>query len=319
MRILIAQNPRAGVGDATIYEYVRELATRGAEVVLRPLSAERPLERALHDAEDFDRVVAAGGDGTVAAAAYLLRNTGVPLLPYPSGTANLISMNLREPLDPAGLALATINGSTQRTDLGEIIYDPLPKTLAKERRRMPRPRARARAGFTGIAGVGADAALVGAAQKLKPVFGAGGYLVALLQNPSPKVAELVLDLDGRRVETEGSAVLFVNFARIQFDLSLVHDSDATDGHLEVVVIKARHVTELVPAVMAAMLDTVVSYPNRSQVFDTYRAKKVTVRAQPALPLQTDGETLPAATPLTARVLPLASTFVIPGPAATTTT
>jgi diacylglycerol kinase family enzyme len=120
-----------------------------------------------------------------------------------------------------------------------------------------------------------------------------------------------MDLDGRRIETEGSAVLFVNFARIQFDLSITHDSDATDGQLEIVVVKARHVTDLLPVVMAAMLDTVVSYPSRSQIFDTYRAKKAAVWARPALLLQTDGEVMATTTPVTARVLPLASTFVVP--------
>lgn len=319
MRVLIAHNPRAGQGDSGIYDYVRELSSRGVEVVMRPLTEERTLERAVQDAEDFDRVVAAGGDGTVGAAAYLLRNTGIPLLPYPSGTGNLISRNLQEPIDPAGLATTTLEGSLVRTDLGEVTYDASPQRIPKERRRVPRPRQRRRVGFTGIAGVGADASLMAAAHKLKPMFGEAGYLMAVLRNPTPRVSELVLDLDGRRIETEGSAVLFVNFARLQFDLSIVHDSDARDGYFEVVVVKARRVTELVPAVMAAMLDTVVTYPDRSQVLDTYRARKVTVRATPPLPLQTDGENHEAATPLNARVLPLASTFVVPIASADTAT
>jgi diacylglycerol kinase family enzyme len=149
------------------------------------------------------------------------------------------------------------------------------------------------------------------AQKLKPVFGAGAYLFALLSNPQPKIAEITMELDGRRIETEGNAVLLVNFARIQFDLTLTHNSDATDGIFEVVVVKVNNVTELIPAVMAAMLDTIVSHPERSQAFDSYRAKRVHVSAEPALPLQTDGDVLEALTPFTAKVLPLAATFIVP--------
>ncbi|HEX9093325.1 MAG TPA: diacylglycerol kinase family protein [Coriobacteriia bacterium] len=313
MRVLVVHNPKGSRGDAGLYDFIRELAHRDGEVALRPLSAVRTLDRALHDAEDFDRVVVAGGDGTVASAAHLLRGTGVPLLPFASGTGNLISLNLREPSDPVALADVLLAGRLKKVDLGEITYELPAKRVPVERRRLPRPRPKARFGFTGLAGVGADAALMENAQKLKPVFGAGGYLMALLQNPTPAMAAIELDLDGRRVATEGSAVLLVNFARIQFDLSLAHDSDATDGHLEVVVVKARNVTDLLPAVMAAWLDTVVTFPDRTRVFDTYRAKKVRISADPALPLQSDGEIVGAVTPVSARVLPLAGTFVVPKP------
>jgi diacylglycerol kinase (ATP) len=118
--VLVVNNPRAGQSDAGLFEYVRALSRAGAEVVLRPLDAERSLARALRDAEEHDRVVVAGGDGTVASAADLLRNTGIPLLPYPAGTANLIAMNLGEPIDPKGLAEVTLAGRVKRVDLGEI-------------------------------------------------------------------------------------------------------------------------------------------------------------------------------------------------------
>ena len=42
--------------------------------------------------ETIDLMVVAGGDGTVASAAYLLAETGIPLLPFPAGTANLLAM-----------------------------------------------------------------------------------------------------------------------------------------------------------------------------------------------------------------------------------
>jgi diacylglycerol kinase family enzyme len=311
VRVLVVNNPRAGQSDAGLFEYVRALSRAGAEVVLRPLDAERSLARALRDAEEHDRVVVAGGDGTVASAADLLRNTGIPLLPYPAGTANLIAMNLGEPIDPKGLAEVTLAGRVKRVDLGEIVYEPPAKPPKNERRRVSRPRPKQRIGFTGIAGAGADAEIMEGAQKLKPVFGAGAYLFALLSNPQPKIAEITMELDGRRIETEGNAVLLVNFARIQFDLTLTHNSDATDGIFEVVVVKVNNVTELIPAVMAAMLDTIVSHPERSQAFDSYRAKRVHVSAEPALPLQTDGDVLEALTPFTAKVLPLAATFIVP--------
>jgi diacylglycerol kinase family enzyme len=311
MRVLIVNNLRAGQGDAGLYDYVRELAREGAEVTLRPLTAERGLEHALRDAEDHDRVVAAGGDGTVSATARLLRNTGIPLMPYPAGTANLIALNLKMPLDPVRLAETTLRGRLLRTDLGELAFEPPRGDVAAERRRRARRGARRPIGFTGIAGAGFDADIIEGARDLKQMLGAGAYLVSAMRNAAPTVGAITMDLDGRRVETEGSAVLLVNFGTIQFDLAVTHDSDGADGLLEVVVIKARHVTELLPVVMAAMLDRIVDFPDRTQVIDTYRARRIEVTSVPPLPLQADGETLGASTPFSAKVLPLAATWVVP--------
>lgn len=311
MRVLLVHNPRSGQGDAGLFDLVRELVRRGHEIVLRPLSPELSLERSLDDAGSHDRVIVAGGDGTVAAAAYQLRGSGVPLLPFASGTGNIISLNLREPSDPVALAETLDSGRILRVDLGELTYEPQGRRVKVERRQIPRPRQRIRYGFTGIAGVGMDATMMENALRLKPTLGSSAYVLAMLQNPTPKIAKVELQLDGRQVTTEASAVLLVNFARLQFDITITHDSDAADGLLEVVVIKARNVTELLPAVLAAMLDTVVRYPDRSQVVDTYRARRVRICADPALPLQADGEVMGASTPVSAKVLPLAGTFIVP--------
>jgi diacylglycerol kinase family enzyme len=311
LRILLVNNLKSGQGDAGLYDYVRELSLAGAELTMRPITPDGGLERALRDAEDHDRVVAAGGDGTVSSAAHLLRGTGIPILPYPAGTANLIARNLKVPSDPVRLAEATLRGRVMRTDLGELTYEPPPPELPVDRRRRPRNGRKLRIGFTGMAGAGFDAEIMEGAEKLKDVLGAGAYLVAAMQNVEPTVAAITMELDGRRIETEGSGVLLVNFGTIQFDLSVTHDSDGADGLFEVVVFKTRHVTDLLPVVMAAMLDNIVDFPDRSRAMDTYRARRIEVRTEPGLPLQSDGDPLGASSPFSARVLPLAATWVVP--------
>ncbi|MDO8964387.1 MAG: diacylglycerol kinase family protein [Coriobacteriia bacterium] len=312
MKALLVNNLKAGQGDARLFDYIRELNVRGVEVTLRSIGGDRTLEHGLRDAEDYDRVVTAGGDGTASAAAYLLRNTGVPLLPYPAGTANLLAMNLGIPLEPARCADATLNGRTVRVDLGELSYENAGRPPGgNERRRIARPGVATRMGFAMMAGAGFDANIMHGAERLKDQIGAGAYLIAAVQNLEPQMATITLDLDGKTVETEGSAVLLLNFARIQFDLSIAHESDPTDGRFEVVVIKAKHMTELLPVLMAAFLDRIVTFPDRTQWLDTYSAKRVEIRSEPALPLQSDGDALGGVTPLSGRVLPKAATFVIP--------
>lgn len=311
MRVLIVTNPRAGQGDAGLYDYVRELSQLGAEVTLRPLTPEHGLEHALRDAEDHDRIVAAGGDGTVSGAAHVLRGTGIPLIPYPAGTANLIALNLKVPLDPLRLARTTLYGRLLRTDLGELVHAAPAAPVEQERRARPRGGRTRKLGFVGMAGAGFDAQIMEGARELKPLLGAGAYLVAAMHIIEPRQSMITLELDGRRVRTEGAGVLLVNFGTLQFDLTVTHDSDGADGLFEVVVFKTRHVTELLPVVMAAMLDQIVDYPDRSRALETYKARRIEVAAEPALPLQADGETLGAGTPFSARVLPLAATWVVP--------
>jgi diacylglycerol kinase family enzyme len=312
VRVLAVNNLRSGQGDARRYELLAELCRRGVDATVRPVDEDRPIDAALADASGFDSVVAFGGDGTVSAAAYALRGSGVPLLSFPAGTANAVALNLGITADPVRCADVLLAGHTARIDLGELVCERehrAPRGL--ERRRATRVTGPRTSGFVAVAGVGFDAEMIERGAELKPQFGPAAYLVAALQNASPRMARIALVLDGEEVETEGSGVLLVNFGRMQFDLTMTHDSDAQDGMLEIVVIKARHITELLPAVAASYLDHVVTYPSRTQVLDTYRARSVTVRCDPALRAQADGEVLTGSTPLTCQVLPGAATFLVP--------
>jgi diacylglycerol kinase family enzyme len=297
LNILIIDNPRSGFGDLGLLDFVRELGTHHAEVTIRALVEDADIEDLLRDADSFDRVIAAGGDGTVSAVAYALRDSGIPLLAYPAGTANLIARNLRLPFDTTELAQATMAGRTISIDIGELT---VPAGAGRTALTL---------GFAIAAGVGYDASVMEAAQGLKPTLGEGAYIVGALQNLAPTVARFTIDLDDQTIETEGIAVLLVNLARIQFDLDVAHGSNAQDGLLEVVVLKTKTAAGLLPAVWAALLDRLQDHPKRPGL-EIHTASHVRINAEPALPLEYDGEILPVATPVSARVLPLAATFIV---------
>ncbi len=297
MNVLMVTNLRSGFGDSGLYEYVRELGSHRAEVTLRFLNEGADLEHLLRDAGDYARVVAAGGDGTVSAVAYALRGTGIPVLPYPAGTANLLARNLRIPVDPLELAMATIVGRTVTIDLGELSLSPRSGYGVR------------RQGFSIAAGAGFDAQLMEAAQPLKAALGEGAYIIGALQNLAPTVSKFTLTLDGRTVETEGIAVLLMNLAHIQFDIAVAHGVDAQDGLLEVVVLKPASPAGLLPAAWAALLDRLRDHPARPGL-EIHTAAEIDVVAEPRLPLEYDGELIDAMTPFSARVLPRAATFIV---------
>jgi len=308
MRILALVNLRSGQADEGIYDFLRALGRAEAEIVLRFVGEKRAVASQVEDAKEFDRVVAVGGDGTVSGICYALRDTGVPIVVYPAGTANLTALNLGIPTDAMALADMTLRGAVRAFDMGEL----WPARMASEGAANSGSSRRSR-GFIVAAGAGFDATIMEGARELKPVLGAAGYLVSALQNLTPQVAQFKLTLDGRTVDTEGIAVLIVNFAKLQFDLSITHGNDAADGLFEVVVLRTRNAVELIPAVWAMLIDRAIgSHSDRSAGLDVHQAREVLVEADPPLSLQFDGEVLDAVTPLAARILPGATTFVVPG-------
>lgn len=291
MRALMVSNLRSGVGDPGTHEFLSEMGTHDVEITLRFLQEGRTVESLLADADSFDRVIISGGDGTISSALYALRRSDVPVALYPAGTANLFARNLALPADPTQLARLVFDGEETRLDLGELDID-------------------GGRGFFVMAGAGFDAGLILRAEPLKPIIGEGAYIVAALQDPLPRQATFDLVLDGTEVIAEGIAVVLVNLAKIQLDLSVTHDSDPRDGLLDVVVIKARTVAGLMPTVFAAVLDRIGSHKDRPGL-DVFKAREVSVTASAPLPFQADGEMLEHTGPLQARILPGAATILLP--------
>ena len=104
MKLLVINNLASGFGEGSVYDFIRSFARDGDEVCVRSTDGTTDVRDLLGDAEAFDAVVASGGDGTVATVSYRLANTGVPILPFPAGTANLLAANLASPMEPHALA-----------------------------------------------------------------------------------------------------------------------------------------------------------------------------------------------------------------------
>lgn len=300
MRVLAIVNSRAGQGDAGLYEFLRVMGTTGVDITLRFVVPGSTMRDLVRDATEFDRVIAAGGDGTVSSVCYALRDVDVPILPYPAGTANLLALNLTMPLDPAELARIALSDSIVDLDLGEIDIG------------QPGDPARRHEGFVIVAGAGFDAAIMEGAHELKGSIGVAAYLVAALQNIAPTVSKFTLELDGETVETEGIAVLVANVARLQFDLAITHESDPTDGRFEVVVLRTRNAIELLPAVWTAIVDRTTGLrPAKTAGIEVHSASRIRIEADPPLPVQYDGEITSGLTPFEARVLPGRARLLVP--------
>jgi diacylglycerol kinase (ATP) len=299
VKILVIHNPKSGQGDAGFPTFIAALELLRARVTVRTLSAGSRLEDMLADVRDFDRVVAAGGDGTIGGVAHVLAHSGVPILAYPAGTANWVSKHHGLPTDPSALALIALTGDAKTFDLGELEFDAYSGQLEPSR-----------VSFAMGAGAGYDAAVMAGAVELKPRMGISAYFATGLTMRAT-VSRFTLELNGQRIEAEGIGVMILNIGRI-LDLDVIPGTDSADGLLEVAVIKARSSVELVPIFARAIVEKMglpaFDVSNQLQV---YRTSEVRLWSDPPLPVQFDGELLETTTPITVRVRAGAAVFVVP--------
>lgn len=292
VKLLIVNNTSSGFGDGAIYDYMRMMAKDGDELCVRFTDGTTDITKLLVDAHRFDAVVASGGDGTISAVAYALAHTGIPILPFPAGTANLLANNLEAPYEPHALAKMTRAMKTLDFDVGEL------KSNGE------------RHGFCIMAGAGYDAEIMLSAKPGKKVFGPIAYFGAAVANAMPQKSRMRLVIDGREVESEGLGVLLVNFSRIQFEIPVTHDTDARDGTFDIVILKAENAFGLIPALIAGIKDRDGSEPDRTSSMEIHRGHAVEVFAAPPLHVQFDGETPEMTTPFSARVLNGAARFIL---------
>ncbi len=290
MKLLIIHNLKSGLQDGTIFDFIRLFASVEDEIVIRFIDGTIPLEDITSDVMHFDGVVASGGDSTVSAICYQLRDSQIPILAFPAGTGNILNLNIGSTEEPYALARTVHAGRTVEYDLGEM-------TCA-----VGTPEERS-VGFAVMAGAGYDAKIMNDSRNLKNPFGQMAYIMAALANPAPTYAHFVLEVDGRVIESDGISVLFMNFTELFEGISVTAENDARDGLLEVAILKTKDMVGLVPAVFSALVDHNGKDPSRLGTMEIYKGHEIHLQSDPPLTLQFDGESLECTTPVRARILP----------------
>ncbi len=172
-RLLVIHNPTAGRRARRRFDRtIGALSALGCEIRIRRTGGRGDAESFARDAArtgDVDRVVAAGGDGTVNEVvnglAGGLAGTPLPLAILPLGTANVLATEIGLSRDPARLAETIAGAEPRPVCLGRISPE-------SDRSRM----------FAMMAGVGFDAhAVAGISHPLKRILGRGAYYAEILR------------------------------------------------------------------------------------------------------------------------------------------
>lgn len=170
-----------------------------------------------------DLVCVMGGDGTVRAAASVLRGTGLPCGLLPSGTGNLLARNLGIPVDSLGDALQiAFLGQDRAIDVGLATFDD-----GEERP------------FMVMGGVGLDADIMEQTDAgLKKKLGWGAYVVAGGATMFRPGFGVTLSVEGEEhASRECLMVLACNCSSVVADLELATGAELDDGNLDLVMLR----------------------------------------------------------------------------------
>jgi diacylglycerol kinase family enzyme len=232
--------------------------------------------RAVEDGAEL--VIACGGDGTVAATASVLLNTGVPLGIVALGTGNLLARNLRLPLDLKGAFDRALRGTDRLLDVGRINGKP----------------------FVVMAGMGFDAVmLTDASDVLKARLGWPAYVVAAVRHlrDRPITAELRVD-DSPAIRRRLNGLIVGNVGRLQAGLPLLPDAEPDDGLLDVALLAPIGVHGWLRVLWA-----VATHRRNSRRLERFAVKTLHVKTTKPMPCERDGEVVEPCDELDIEVVP----------------
>lgn len=247
-----------------------------------------------------DRVLAAGGDGTVREVAGVLAGTGVPLGIVPVGTANLFALNLGLRGSLESLVHAAVSGPVRYVDVGRAGW-------------VARDSAPEQSIFLVMAGIGRDAETVAATRHdLKHRLGHLGWL-AYLESGARHIARppisLTVSVDERPPEELRVWTLLAgNAGRIPAGIEVFPGTVLDDGVLETLAMSARGPLDWVRAAQRGLGHS--RRPAPGLRYGT--ARRLVVTPDRPRPVQLDGDVIDDVVRLTLTVARRALGVVAPG-------
>ena len=241
-------------------------------------------------AEDgADRIVAIGGDGTIAeaAAGLLACDRRVPLAIVPQGTANLLALNLALPTNLDEGVRTALEGVPTPIDVGRVNGEAFVLTMS--------------------AGLHAEV-VARTSRERKRLLGLAAYGLATLEatfETDPARYRIVHD-EGT-LETEASMVHVMNCGAIfRRSWEFAPGISPVDGVFDVLVHAARNIGEY----LLTAAHVIRGAPTSTDLVRHVRSSRVEIEAVPTVRLQRDGE-LSGTSPAVVEILPRALPVVLP--------
>ncbi len=214
--------------------------------------------------EGYEKIVAAGGDGTINEVVNGLAGTEAALGLLPIGTVNVFANELQLP-------------ATRLEDCWKII-------CAGRTRSIDLPNANGKH-FVQLAGIGLDAqAVKETSAKFKRSFGPLSYLISAAQIASRPPPRLLIESENAATR-EGSFVLIGNGRRYGGRFPFFKRARIDDGLLDVLVFKRIGYLDIIRYLQEVIFSTSINLPE-VEYFQTARLR---VSSEENVPVEVDGE------------------------------
>lgn len=243
------------------------LETMGASVVIRRTATRGDAERFARAARDegHDRLLVAGGDGTINEAVNALAGSALPLAIVPMGTANVLATEIGLAAEARAIAETALDGPVARIALGQV-NDRL---------------------FTLMAGVGFDAEVVRSVDpRVKQRLGKLAYVLAtlelLLRYRTPRY---IVHANGRQFAV-GSVVL-ANGRHYGGAFVCAPDARLDRSSLELCLMQARGRRAIVRYALALALGRLY----RQHDIEIIATREAVIEGPDGDPVQGDGDIL----------------------------
>lgn len=289
MKILFIINPKSGKGrdpQDTVNCIKLNFPQAAWALTTGPRHATELAAKAV--SQQYEAVVAVGGDGTINETAQALVNTPTALGVIPGGSGNGFARELRMPLHLQEAVFCLQKAKTVRCDVGQANGEL----------------------FLNLAGVGIEAQIAydfmqyGKTGKrgMWPYFKLGAK-----DSFTYQPQEMQLEYDGRRETLRPLSVTFANGTQYGSNFKIAPQASLTDGWLEKVVIKNVHKLKLLAAAPTFFTDD----STHLGVTDTTRVKHVLLRQPGEIIYHLDGEPKKTQDQLEIKILPAALNVLIP--------
>jgi diacylglycerol kinase (ATP) len=214
--------------------------------------------------EGYQKIVAAGGDGTVNEVVNGIAGTGATLGLLPIGTMNVFATELGLPTHDLDLCWNIIQE-------GKVRLIDLPAANRKC--------------FVQLAGVGLDAQVVKeTSNKLRRNFGPVSYVIAAAQIAARPPPLLLIESENASIN-EGSLVLIGNGRLYGGPFPFFKQAVLDDGLFDVVVFKRLGYLEIIKYLQ----DVIFSSEIRTPEVEYFQTRRLRVESDESVPVELDGE------------------------------
>jgi len=234
--------------------------------------------------ENFDIIVAAGGDGTINEVVQGIGNSPVMLGIIPIGSGNGLARHLGIPLEPEK-ALSILNHlNTRIIDIASINGYP----------------------FASIAGLGFDARVANKYRKLKKRGFYGYFRVVTQEFFRYREREYTLTFNDQKITRKALLLSIANSNQFGYNTIIAPTAEPDDGLLDVVIMKKFPIGEI-PRMIGLLFTGKI---DQSSYIESYKTTEIFINRKRGKRVNIDGEAIKMGREIFIRIQPAAIKVIV---------